>query len=97
MDSQLQQRLAELEKTDAVLTERIKTMQAEYLTALADLKADMAKRDVDMAKRDADMAKRDRDNTRWQIGLWASATIIIIAALGFFMNILIRTGSVPGT
>ncbi|MYF88541.1 MAG: hypothetical protein F4186_03725 [Boseongicola sp. SB0676_bin_33] len=47
----------------AVLEERMKTMQAEYRT--------------DIARLAEDMAKRDRDNTRWQIGLWVAAIVIL--------------------
>lgn len=59
----------------AVLEERMKTMQAEYKT--------------DIARLAEDIAKRDRDNTRWMVGLWAAAVVVIIAVLGF----LIRTGT----
>lgn len=36
----------------------------------------------DMAKRDADMAKRDKDNTRWMIGMWVAAVVVLGAFLG---------------
>ena len=49
------------------------------------LRADMAKRDAErnaeMVKRDAardvDMAKRDKDNTRWLIGMWTAAVVVL--------------------
>ena len=54
---------------------RIKTMQIEYNTVVARLAEDIA--------------KRDRDNTRWMVGLWVAAVVVIIAVLGF----LSRTGA----
>ena len=47
----------------------MKTMQAEYESALDRLRVDMA------ADRE-DAAKRDRDNLRWQVGLWIAAVVI---------------------
>ena len=62
---------------------------AERDADMAKRDADMAKRDADMAKRDAardvDMAKRDKDNTRWLIGMWVAAVIV----LGTFFSALI--------
>ena len=72
--------------------ERMSTHQAKYESALDRLRADLAKRDAqrdaDAAKRDAeaarreaqrdvDMAKRDKDNSRWQIGMWVTAVLIL--------------------
>ena len=54
----------------AVLEERMKTMQAEYESALDRFRADMA------AHRE-DSAKRDKDNLRWQIGLWVATVVIL--------------------
>ena len=52
----------------AVLEERMKTMQAEYRT--------------DIARLAEDIAKREKDNTRWQIGLWLAAVVV----LGFLIR-----------
>ncbi len=60
----------------------MKTMQAEYKTDIARLAEAIARRDVEAAR-------RDRDNTRWMVGLWAAAVVLIIAVLGF----LIRVGA----
>ena len=54
----------------AVLEERMKTMQAEYESALDRFRADMA------AHRE-DSARRDKDNLRWQIGLWVATVVIL--------------------
>ena len=62
-------------------------------SAVDGLRVDLAKRDAErdaeMAKRDAErdveMAKRDKDNTRWLIGMWVAAVIV----LGTFLSILI--------
>lgn len=66
----------------AVLEERMETTLAKTESAIDRLRADMARRDAEMAKRDAEMAKRDKDNTRWQIGLWVAAVVI----LGFLIR-----------
>ena len=29
------------------------------------------------AKRDVEAARRDKDNTRWQIGLWVAAIVVL--------------------
>ncbi len=65
----------ELAKKLAALEERMKTMQAEYKT--------------DIARLAEAIARRDRDNTRWMVGLWAAAVVLIITVLGF----LIRAGA----
>ena len=54
----------------AVLEERMKTMQAEYESALDRFRADMA-------THREDSAKRDKDNLRWQIGLWVATVVIL--------------------
>ena len=50
------------------------TMQAEYKTDIARLAEDAAKRETRLVE---DMAKRDKENTRWQIGLWIAAIVIL--------------------
>ena len=70
----------------ATLEERMNTVTAQNEALKSDVNASLA-----LLRED--MAKRDRDNIRWQLGLWVSFTIVIIAAVG----LLIRTGgTVPG-
>ena len=64
----------EIDKRLAVLEERMNTMQAEYKTDIARLAEDAAKRETRLVE---DMAKRDKENTRWQIGLWIAAIVIL--------------------
>ena len=52
----------------AVLEERMNTKAAETEGALDRLRADMA--------------RRDKENTRWQIGLWVAAVVV----LGFLIR-----------
>jgi len=72
----------------ATLEERIEIRQAKCEGALdrlradlakrdADRDADMAKRDIEIARRDAEVARRDKDDTRWQIGLWVAAIVVL--------------------
>ena len=49
---------------------------------ISKLESAMDRLRVDMAKRDADMAKRDKDNTRWMIGMWVAAVVVLGAFLG---------------
>ena len=84
--------LAGLSERLARNEERMNTHQATQESAFDRLRADMAKwdadmvkRDAEMAKRDAEMAKRDKDNTRWLIGMWVAAVIV----LGTFLSTLI--------
>ena len=76
---------ADMAKWDAEMAKR----DAEMAKRDADRDAEMVKRDAEMAKRDAardiDMAKRDKDNTRWLIGMWVAAVIV----LGTFLSTLI--------
>ncbi len=51
------------------------TDEAARSAAKRDVEA--AKRDVEAAKRDVEAAKRDKDNTRWQIGLWVAAIVVL--------------------
>ncbi len=53
----------------AALEERMKTMQAEYKT--------------DIARLAEDIAKRDRDNTRWMVGLWIAAIVVLGVVIRF--------------
>ena len=53
----------ELSERIARLEERMKTMQAEYKTAIARLAEDQA--------------KRDKDNLRWMVGLWIAAIVVL--------------------
>jgi len=55
--------------TRAELAERMKTMQAEYKT--------------DIARLAEDIAKRDRDNTRWMVGLWIAAIVVLGVVIRF--------------
>ena len=55
----------------------MKTMQAEYESALDRLRADMAAHREDAARHREDAAKRDKDSLRWQIGLWIAAVVIL--------------------
>ena len=76
---------ADLAERDSVHDAGISTLKS----AMDRLRADMAERDAELAKRDAardvDMAKRDKDNTRWLIGMWVAAVIV----LGTFLSALI--------
>ncbi len=76
----------ELARQVAVLEERMNTKQAEYESALdrlrSDMRADMSRLSEGMARRDTESAKRDKDNTRWQIGLWLAAIVV----LGFLIR-----------
>ncbi len=67
-------------------------LRADVAERDADRDADMAKRDADMAKRDAardvDMMKRDKDNTRWLIGMWVAAVIVLGTFLGTLITVL---------
>jgi len=47
----------------ATLAERIETRQAQCEGALERLRSDMARRDM--------------ENTRWQIGLWVAAVVVL--------------------
>ena len=62
------------------------TKQAEYESALdrlrSDMRADLSRLSEGMAQRDTESAKRDKDNTRWQIGLWLAAIVV----LGFLIR-----------
>ena len=62
--------LSEHSERMAKQEERMSTHQAKYESALDRLRADMAERDVDMAK-------RDKDNSRWQVGVWVTAVLIL--------------------
>ncbi len=57
------------------------TRQAEYESALDRLRADMTRLTDEAArsaaKRDVEAARRDKDNTRWQIGLWVAAIVVL--------------------
>jgi len=44
-------------------------MQAEYKT--------------DIARLAEDIAKRDRDNTRWMVGLWIAAIVVLGVVIRF--------------
>jgi len=50
------------------LEERIETRQ--YRT-------DIARLAEAMARRDTEAAQRDKENTRWQIGLWVAAIVVL--------------------
>ena len=67
-------------------------LRADLAKRDAQRDADAAKRDAEAAKRelqrdaeaatreaqrDVDMAKRDKDNSRWQIGMWVTAVLIL--------------------
>ena len=69
--------------------DRLRADMAKWDADMVKRDAEMAKRDAEMAKRDAardiDMAKRDKDNTRWLIGMWVAAVIV----LGTFLSTLI--------
>ena len=64
----------------------MKTMQAEYETGLERIagehKAALERLERRMAERDSEAARRDKDNTRWQIGLWLAAIVV----LGFLIR-----------
>ena len=85
----LSERLARQEK-------RMNTHQATQESAMDRLRADMAKRDAELAKRDAErdaelakrdaardveLTKRDKDNSRWLIGMWTAAVIVLCTFL----------------
>ncbi len=72
----------ELAKKLAVLEERMKTMQADLAATLESFRKDMAQRDTEAARRDTEAARRDKENTRWQIGLWVAAVVV----LGFLIR-----------
>jgi hypothetical protein len=72
----------ELARQIAVLEERMNTFQADLTATLEGFRKDMAQRDAEAAKRDTEAAKRDKDNTRWQIGLWVAAIVV----LGFLIR-----------
>ena len=59
---------ADLAAKVAALEERMNTKAAETEGALDRLRADMA--------------RRDKENTRWQIGLWVAAVVV----LGFLIR-----------
>ena len=71
----------DLARQVAVLEERMNTRQAEYESALDRLRADMTRLTDEAArsaaKRDVEAARRDKDNTRWQIGLWVAAIVVL--------------------
>ena len=81
-DADMVKRDAEMAKRDAEMAKRDADRDAEMARRDAARDADMAKRD---AARDIDMAKRDKDNTRWLIGMWVAAVIV----LGTFLSTLI--------
>ena len=64
----------ELARPLAVLEERMKTNQAEYESALERIAGDHK---AALERIECKFAERDRDNTRWQIGLWIAAVVII--------------------
>ena len=64
-----------LDRRLAVLEERMNTLQADLAATLEGFRKDMAQRDTEAAK-------RDKDNTRWQIGLWVAAIVV----LGFLIR-----------
>ncbi len=71
----------DLARQVAVQEERMNTRQAEYESALHRLRADMTRLTDEAArsaaKRDVEAARRDKDNTRWQIGLWVAAIVVL--------------------
>ena len=64
------QRDADAAKRDAGTAKRELQRDAEA----ARREAEAARRE---AQRDVDMAKRDKDNSRWQIGMWVTAVLIL--------------------
>ena len=76
---ELHKKFSEIDKNHAVLKQEMTMMQAEYMTALADLKADMANRDTEAAR-------RDRANMQWLARILIAATILIISAVTFVIR-----------
>ena len=64
------QTLLEHSERMAQQEERMNAHQANCEGALDRLRADIA-------DQNADMAKRGKDNTRWQIGMWVTAVLIL--------------------
>ena len=94
-ESALDRLRAGMAKRDADMAERDSGRDAgisSLKSAMDRLCADMAKRDADMARRDAardvDMMKRDKDNTRWLIGMWVAAVIVLGTFLGTLITVL---------
>ena len=52
-------------------------LEARMNTIQADLSATLERFRTDMARRDAEAIKRDKENTRWQIGLWVAAIVVL--------------------
>ncbi len=79
---------ADMARRDADMAERDSSRDAgisSLKSAMDRLRADMAKRD---AARDVDMMKRDKDNTRWLIGMWVAAVIVLGTFLGTLITVL---------
>ena len=95
-----EERMNTHQATQESALDRLRADMAKWDADMVKRDAEMAKRDAEMAKRDADrdaemarrdaardvyMAKRDKDNTRWLIGMWVAAVIV----LGTFLSTLI--------
>ena len=63
----------------AIPEERMKTMQAEYETGLERIAGENK---AALERLERRIAERDKDNTRWQIGLWLAAIVV----LGFLIR-----------
>jgi len=77
VDGALYLAMTDLDLKVATLEERIEIRQAQYEGALERLRSDMERWRADIAKRDTEAAKRDTENTRWQIGLWVAAVVVL--------------------
>ena len=71
------QRDADAAKRDAETAKRDAQRDAETAKRDAETAKREAQRDANAAKRETDAAKRDKDNTRWQIGMWVTAVLIL--------------------
>ena len=55
----------------------IAEMRGDRATVRAEMEAMESRIDASLAQLREDIAKRDKENTRWQIGLWIAAIIVL--------------------
>ena len=68
------------------LDKRMAVLEKQMDILRSDLNATLNAFRVDMEKSKTDAEKRDKVNLRWQIGLIASATALIITILGLWLG-----------
>ena len=71
-----------LARQQAVLEERMNTMQAEYETALERFGRQT---DTALERMERRISERDRGNMRWQVGITIGAVAVGVAILGAFI------------